>query len=121
MNFIDRGVLVLRPKQPFVDWVNSFQEGDDDVVLTLDEVANDPTAYLTPEFEGDEDSWEFLEDNHSMLFEHELIDWRQDENDWPSNRDFAKFMEWFEAQFHSMVLDLLEGEIEAEADFPTDE
>ena len=47
MNEVNRGVLVLKPKELFLNWVNSTD--DEGVVLTLDEVSRDCTAYLTPE------------------------------------------------------------------------
>ncbi len=51
MNEVNRGVLVLKPKEQFVAWVNaSDEEGQ---VLTLDEASQDSTAYLTPEIEDD--------------------------------------------------------------------
>ena len=53
MNEINRGVIVVKPRLPFLEWVNST--GDDDVVLTLEEATRDSTAYLTPEIEDDEE------------------------------------------------------------------
>ena len=114
MKFINRGVLILKPKTPFVEWVRYSRDANVD--LTAEEVSSDPTAYLTLEFEGDDDLREFLAQNHSMLFEHELVEWTQDEEEWPVKRDFDTFQDWFEVEFHSMVLDLLEEEIEAEAE-----
>ncbi len=49
MNEINRGVIVVKPRLPFLEWVNST--GDDDMVLTLEEATRDSTAYLTPEIE----------------------------------------------------------------------
>ena len=53
MNEVNRGVLVLKPKELFLNWVNSTD--DEGVVLTLDEVSRDCTAYLTPEIEDDDE------------------------------------------------------------------
>ncbi len=107
MNEINRGVLVLKPKEKFVAWVNSSdQEG---AVLTLDEASQDSTAYLTPEVDNDNELRQFLEQNYDLLFEQELFGWVQDEAQWPAARDFPTFLEWFDVEFHSMVLDIAEG------------
>ncbi len=109
MNEINRGVIVVKPRLPFLEWVNST--GDDDVVLTLEEATRDSTAYLTPEIEDDEGLRKFLEENHDLIFEQELVAWIQDEDQWPIIRDFATFLEWFDTEFYSLVLDLAEGDL----------
>jgi len=109
MNEINRGVLVLKPKEKFMAWVNSSdQEG---AVLALDEASQDSTAYLTPEIENDNELRQFLEQNYELLFEQELFGWVQDEVQWPATRDLPTFLEWFDVEFHSVVLDLAEGEL----------
>jgi hypothetical protein len=113
MNFIKRGVLVLKPKAPFLSWVKYSHDAN--IEITLEDISCDPTAYLTPELAGDEGLREFVEQNHSALFEHELVEWTHDEEEWPINRDLDTFNEWFEVEFHSMVLDLVDEAIEGEA------
>ena len=110
MKFINRGVVILKPKSPFVDWAN--RTGDGNLVLTQGEIGGDSTAYLTPEIEGDEELREFLEQSHSMLFEQELFEWSRDESEWPSNRNLSTFLEWFEIEFFSTVIDTIDGDIE---------
>ena len=109
MNEVNRGVTVLKPKKLFLDWVNSTE--DEGVVLSLDEVSRDCTAYLTLEIEDDDELREFLEQNYDLLFEQELVGWIQDEAQWPVNRDFPTSLEWFDTEFHSLVLDLAEEEL----------
>ena len=108
MNEVNRGVLVLKPKEKFLAWVNSSDEEDE---VTLDEVLQDSTAYLTPEIENDNELRQFLEQNYDLLFEQELVGWIQDEGQWPATRDLPTFLEWFDVEFHSMVLDMAEGEL----------
>ena len=114
MNEVNRGVLVLKPKELFLNWVNSTDDAG--VVLTLDEVSRDCTAYLTPEIEDDDELMGVLEQTYDLLFELELLGWVQDEAKWPTNRDFPTFLEWFDVEFHSMVLDVAEGELKVVAD-----
>ena len=49
LNNVSRGVIVLKPKELFLDWVNSTV--DEGAVLTPAEIPRDWTAYLTPEIE----------------------------------------------------------------------
>jgi hypothetical protein len=114
MNEVNRGVIVLKPKKLFLDWVNFTDE--EGIGLTLDEISRDCTAYLTPEIEDDNELREFLEHNYDSLFELELVGWSQDEGQWPATRDFPTFLEWFDVEFHSMVLDVAEGKLEVLAD-----
>ena len=109
MNEVNRGVLVLKPKEKFVAWVNASDEQAE--ALTLDEASQDSTAYLTPEIEDDNGLREFLEQNCDLLFEQELVGWVQDEDQWPATRNLSTFLEWFDVEFHSMVLDIAEGEL----------
>ena len=51
-----------------------------------------------------------------LCFELELVEWVQDEAQWPEKRDFPTFLEWFDVESHSMVFDLAEGELEVVAD-----
>ena len=107
MDVMNRGVIVIKPKAPFVDWVNSTD--DTGVVITLDEARQDCTAYLIPEVKDDDELQDFLARNYPFLFEHEFIAWVKDEDVWPTNQDFRTFLEWFDVDFHSVVLDLAEG------------
>ncbi len=109
MNEVNRGAIVLKPKELFLNWVNSTD--DEGVVLTLGEISRDCTAYLTPEIEDDDELREFLEQNYDLLFEQELVGWVQDEVLWPATHDLPTFLEWFDVEFHSMVLDIAEGEL----------
>ena len=38
----------------------------------------------------------------------QLGDWWTDPTRWPEMRDFATFKEWFDTEFHSLVLDLVD-------------
>jgi hypothetical protein len=113
MTSINRGLLVVKPKQPFLNWLNSLPdeiEVNEPNQEDLDESfqIDDYTAYLVPEFEDDE-TRQVLEEFYSSIFEEELVSWSQEESDWPKNRDLTMFLEWFEVEFHSMVVDLAEG------------
>lgn len=108
---INRGSLVVRPKQPYLDWA-----------LQLDDsgIAPDPdderTIYLIPTYEDDVEAMEILAKCFDIIFEQELAVWHTDERAWPKNRTFAMFRDWFSFEFHSVVEDLCGYEI-VEDDF----
>ncbi len=43
------------------------------------------------------------------IFEEQLASWWQDETAWPSGRDLKLFDTWFDVEFHSVVLNLVDG------------
>ena len=102
-------MITIRPKQPFFDWV---QRCDYDSTLTLEDVREDPAAYLIPEFEDDEEQAEVMKWIYDDIFEAQLESWYPDRAMWPSNRDLKMFLEWFDIEFHSLVFDLLDEPIE---------
>jgi hypothetical protein len=103
---INRSVLMVQPKQPFLDWASGL---DDSGVLP--EVDGERAVYLIPSFEMDEEAWEIIEEIYPVVFESEFLGWHMDESAWPKGRDFAMFQEWFSIEFHSIVEDLCDYEI----------
>lgn len=47
MHTIDRNLVVVKPKQPFLDWVKIHLEWEQTV--TLDQFSRESTVYLIPE------------------------------------------------------------------------
>jgi hypothetical protein len=108
---INRSVLIVRPKQPFLDWA----EGLDDSGL-LPDVDEEQTVYLIPEFGDDDDAQAILEKVYREVFENELWEWHTDESAWPAKRDLETFREWFTIELHSVVEDLCNYELTEEDD-----
>lgn len=48
---------------------------------------------------------------YADVFELELEAWYTDESAWPSPRTLAMFREWFKVEFHTLVMDLGDGQI----------
>ena len=108
---LNRGALIVRPKQPYLDWAASL---DDSGVVPDPE--DEQTVYLIPEFDDDDEASEILEDIYAEVFERELHGWHTDEAAWPQNRTFAMFKEWFDVELHSVVEDLCAYETEDDED-----
>lgn len=103
---INRAVVIVRPKQPFIDWALGLD--DSGVAPSVD---GEKTIYLVPEYGDDIEGIEVLSQGYDIIFEQELDGWHTDESAWPKNRSFSMFREWFEIEMHSLVLDLCDNEI----------
>ncbi|MCC7086493.1 MAG: hypothetical protein IT427_15955 [Pirellulales bacterium] len=67
---INRSILVVRPRQPYLDWVHSLDEGGKK--FTLQDLRHDGTSYLVPQLEDEDQQDEILADIYEEVFEHEL-------------------------------------------------
>lgn len=108
MKHINRFVIVIKPKQPCVDWINTALPGSKPV--DVQELQQDCTAYLVSEDidTGAVQGW--LQNCWQELFEYELWGWCRDESLWPAGRRYKQFLEWFEIEMHSEVIDLFPHE-----------
>jgi len=110
MYFVDRSVAVIKPKQPFLDWLNAVP-GNDMVDLTLDSLRSDCTVILLPEFNEPEEAVSHIDEQYEQLFKIEVASWYDDEDLWPQDMSLKTFWEWFDVEIHSTVLDSVEGDI----------
>ncbi len=112
MKILNRYALIVRPKQPFVDWVN-FACADDHKV-TLEDVRDEPDVFLWPEIEDPKEQEEYLKEKCQTLFKHFLTGWCTDEDTHPKDLSWKHFKEWFEWEVLSMVFDTLPASIRRE-------
>ncbi|MDK2123328.1 hypothetical protein [Parachitinimonas caeni] len=110
MYFVDRSIAVIKPKQPFLDWLNGVPEND--IKLSLADIRNDCTVLMIPEVNEQEDGISYIDDIADKLFEMELASWYEDESVWPQKRTLKLFWEWFDVEIHSMLVDTLDSEIQ---------
>src|SRR6267378_1785592 len=104
MSEVNRSLMVVKPKQPFLDWARSLDDKAER--LELKDVRDDSTAYLIPEYETFEEQMDILEWCAGFVFDEELRSWCTDEDLWPVVRDAEIFLEWCDIEFHSLVFDL---------------
>ena len=110
---INRAALAVTPKQPYVDWANSFC-GPDDPKLPLKEFQDDGTVYLIPETADDHEDIEVIREVFEDVFCAELAAWWTDEADWPEIT-WKRFNEWFAYDYRSIVMDLAAFPLERDA------
>lgn len=106
---INRTALIVKPKQPFADWLTAV---DPRGSLTLPEIREDTTVFLLPDEAFQMDLEKVLREFFEDIFEQVLWEWATDEGDWPKERSYEKFREWFDVEFHSGVIDLAEDPID---------
>jgi len=80
--------------------------------LPLVELNANPTAYLVPDCEDDEDRKPILAHFYDIIFERELAGWWTVKADWSKKRDRATFKRWFDYEYNAVVVDLVEEPLE---------
>jgi len=109
---LNRSIIIIKAKKPFLDWLRSLPDPDNRT--TLDEINFDNTTYLLPEYDMDGEREPILKKYYGAIFEDQLAEWWTDSTHWPNHRNFATFKEWFDIEFHSLILDLVDLPLEYE-------
>ncbi len=105
---LNRCVAIAKAREPFLEWLEGLPDPCD---VTLDEVNRCTTSYLLPYFEEDHEWDGILSRYFDLIFEDQLAAWWLDEADWPAKRGIRTFKKWFDVEFHTIVLDLVDGPI----------
>jgi len=100
----NRTAVLVVPKQPLLDWLQA--EDPDSADMTLPDLERDPSIYLLPEVDSDDEAAHFLAGYCGDIFEEQLAGWLTEPECWPKDRGFDNFKRWFQYSFHSMVIDL---------------
>lgn len=108
---VNRGFMVVRPKQAYIEWANQF---DDEFKLdaeALNEI--EPTVYLIEEEEFF-DTEPILKKHFKKIFLSELeAACEEDEAEFPDIK-LEVFNEWFSVEFGTIVLDTLDSQLTKE-------
>jgi hypothetical protein len=109
---INRSALIIKPAQPFLDWLH--QVDPTSTRLTLEDLQREPTIYLMPDCDSQDQAIEYLGESVRDIFEEYLDGWCRLPAVWPKKRDLTTFQRWFEFSFHSMIVDLCDDVLEHE-------
>ena len=112
METINRSAIIIKPAQPFLDWLQ--QVDPTSAHLTLEDLQREPTIYLVPECDTEDHAVECLGESAGTIFEEHLDGWYRVPAVWPTKRDLATFQRWFEFSFHSMIVDVCDDVLEHE-------
>ena len=110
---INRAAVVLKYKDVAIRWINDADPMKKGVRITVEEANDDRTVYLISDADGDSkdtlDRW--IKKNYKTLFETELEDWYTDPSLWPQEITLKLFREWFEVEYHTELVDTVDGAI----------
>lgn len=107
---INRNALVIEPKQPFVDWINSCPETSRKI--KLEEMRSDCAVFLIPLSDYEHEDW--LKENYMAIFAFHLDGWYRNSEIWPKDLSFENFKRFFGYRYASSVLDCEFGWLEKE-------
>ena len=114
---VERSVVVLKPKQAFLEWVNSKIAISEDNLLDLESIRVDCNSYLIPEVNEIEDGISYVDEVFEALFQLELASWSEDKNLWPAELTLIMFWEWVDVEISPTLIGLTEAD-EDEDDEP---
>jgi hypothetical protein len=104
---VRRSAIVLKPKQPFKDWLISMDPAEKNY-----ELAKESDIYLLPDFEYDKQVENWLKKNFDQIFCDQMNNWYMDETVWVKNRTFKLFKDWFDYSIHTMIWDTMDEPID---------
>ena len=110
MEVINRSAVIVIPAEPFLKWLHGADSTSAE--LALADLRREPTIYLLPPYDTEEEALSHLEDVCGEIFEEQLDGWYRVPSSWPINRDFDLFKRSFEYRFHSILVDLSEDPLE---------
>jgi len=108
--FVDRSLAVIKPKQPFIDWLKAIPNTDL-IDIQIDNLRVDCNSFLLPECQEPEEAVAYIDTIFDSLFEMELAAWEDDTSLWPSDRSLLTFWTWFDVEIHSTVFDSVDADI----------
>src|SRR5437867_8321814 len=104
IKLVNKAAIVVKPKQSFVDWANNFKDGGP--TLNLEFARRDPDVFLVDDLENEPEKDKVVRKYYKTIFEHELEAWMTDKNSWPQKRSLRIFLDWFDVEICSIVLNI---------------
>ena len=104
---LNRDLLIVRLKQPFVDWINEADPYPDGGHITLEYANEDCPVFLIHDF-ACEDMEGWLKQCYLPLFEEVLEQWYVDPTLWPQDRNLELFKAWCQVEVHGIIIDLVD-------------
>jgi hypothetical protein len=104
MQRLDRMAVVVMPREPLLDWVNTVSPEEP---VWVDELADRANVYFIPRYETLDDAEAHMRGSFDEIFCNELAEWFDDESRWPEKRTYEMFTEWFDVFYDVVVFDTL--------------
>lgn len=112
---INRSVVIIRPKQPLLDWIASVDKKLEVASMSID-VTEEGNAFLIPDEDiiDAKEARRYIEKRWQQIFEQFLFEWVIEDSLWPQKRTLKIFREWFELIYAPMAWDLVDAPLEIE-------
>lgn len=106
---IDRAVVILKRRQPFLDWLKALPS--EDLGETLESINEEPGCYLIPMGEELEPMMENFKALIPEIFQIEMEAYWTDVHAWEKDLSWENFKKWFSYEICDMPIDMGEDEI----------
>ncbi|NOR24110.1 MAG: hypothetical protein GQ542_06890 [Desulforhopalus sp.] len=106
----NRSAIIVTPKSPFNEWAELYNESSKE---ELENRLGEKHIYLI-EWTYEEEFLDALKPYHSGIFEYELLSWNSYKHEWPKNRNYEIFQEWFNITLCDEIIDLEKANIKSE-------
>jgi hypothetical protein len=97
-NYINRSAIIIKPLQPFLDWLNNLYPNEE-----MGDIRDINTYLVTDEIE---DLETYLKKKFDKFFIMELEAWHTNKKEWPQKRNYKMFKLWFRVETSQMIYDL---------------
>ncbi len=108
---INRSIVRIKWKQPFVEWIKGLPDSDEELLISLTHDSSEPSLYLLPAYESNAQILAHLSGVCHEIFARELESIWTDESDWEKDLSWNNFNRWFDYEICSMPIDLGEDDI----------
>lgn len=110
---LNRAAVILKYREPAVRWINDADPYSENPGISIESLKEERTVYLISEEHehGRNGARRWVKANFKALFEAELESWYTDPTLWPKGRTMKLFDEWFEVEYHSVIVDTVGGEL----------
>lgn len=100
MPVVNRGALILRYKEPAVRWINDADPNPSSHPVALESANEERNVYFISDRAGDDGG---------SLGRWLKRRWYTDPDLWPKERSYELFIEWFEPELHTVLIELENG------------
>jgi len=109
MDVINRSVVVIKPQEPYYNWITELPGA-----IGVAKEMMEATVLLISDMLYPSGIEGYMRQIFDQIFTIQLESLETDVKEWPQNRNYEMFLQWFKVEVHPLVLDALEETIQKE-------